>query len=373
MKFGCVIVNYGAAAMALDAALSFLGAGGRRVVIVDNESTDDSRDVFAAFVHGAGAHRPIFLGTDDFPIPYARVEPAKMKIHDTAEGAVSMGQLDIVYASDNRGFAAGCNIGLRILKSDPSLDAFLLLNPDAVLAAGAMDAFAAQLEKTDVGLCGATVLETGGDCAVQALGGARMEGLFHRGFNIGQGEPGPRDPSGLMARQRSVEAAMTYPLGAAMACRRDYLDTVGFLDERYFLYFEEADWCFAGERAAVGPVLKTGSRSTRRQSGYRLAWAPDAIVFHHYGASSKSERSNAAAPSRRSPLSDFHMARSRLLFARKWRPHTVPVIWLATHAQALIRIGRGQIKNAQALFAAALGRAYPAVSRGMAVTPDPAP
>ena len=47
-SFGAVIVNYNCAPLALDAALSFVGAGGARAVIVDNASTDESADYFSA-------------------------------------------------------------------------------------------------------------------------------------------------------------------------------------------------------------------------------------------------------------------------------------------------------------------------------------
>ena len=56
-RFGAVIVNYRCAPLALDAALSFLGDGGGRAIIVDNASDDGSPDYIEGALRG-GAHVP---------------------------------------------------------------------------------------------------------------------------------------------------------------------------------------------------------------------------------------------------------------------------------------------------------------------------
>ena len=62
-----------------------------------------------------------------------------------------------------------------------------------------------------------------------------------------------------------TESQLSYPLGAAIAFRRDYLSRAGYLDERYFLYYEEADWALAGGpfqlRATATTVMPTHANS----------------------------------------------------------------------------------------------------------------
>lgn len=320
-RFGAVIVNYGCAPLALDAALSFLGDGGARAIIVDNASDDGSAAFIADVIAGRRAHAPA--------APPDPIDGRAVRFADIAR--LAPGRLSLVRAKANRGFAAGSNIGLRALAAAPGVDRFLLLNPDALIAEGALAAFAERLNDDGAGLCGASVLAFDAPHAAQAFGGAEFDPVLLTGHNIGEGEALSARPD-----RRSVEARLDYPLGAAIALRKDYLARAGYLDERYFLYYEEVDWARAGG-AAHPPV-----------------WAPDAVVYHRYGAASKSERRAGGEASARSPLSDYHMTRSRVLFAAKWRPPLAPLAMLAGGAQAARRLLRGRRANAAAVFRASL-------------------
>lgn len=319
-RFGAVIVNYRCAPLALDAALSFLGDGGARAVIVDNASDDGSPDFIEAALRG-GPH-----------VPAAPPDPLPGRAVRFADASrLAPGRLTVLRAKTNGGFAAGCNAGLRLLAAAPKIDRLLLLNPDALLAEGALNAFADRLMDDGAGLCGASVVGFDAPHAVQAFGGAAFDAVMMTGRNIGEGETLAKTPD-----RRSVEARLSYPLGAAIALRKDYLSRAGYLDERYFLYYEEIDWARAGGAA------------------HRPVWAPDAVVYHRYGATSKSERRAAGEPSQRSPLSDYHMTRSRVLFAAKWRPPLAPLAMLAGGAQAARRYMRGRPQNGAAVLRASL-------------------
>lgn len=320
-RFGAVIVNYNCGRLALDAALSFLGAGGAAAIIVDNASPDGSADEIERVIKGEARHAP-----EAPPSPVERRTPAFADPLTLKPGA-----LRLIRSSKNGGFAFGCNTGLRALAATPGIDRLLLLNPDAVIASDCLSAFAARLSDDRAGLCGATVVEFDAPHRVQCFGGASLDPLLLIGRNIGEGASFAELPDRL-----HVEARLGYPLGAAIAFRRDYLARAGYLDERYFLYYEEADWALAG-----GPPN-------------RPAWAPGALVYHRYGAASKSRRADAGQASERSALADFHMTRSRILFAMKWRPLLTPVAVGAGLVQALTRLARGRRENAEAIFRACL-------------------
>lgn len=320
-RFGAVIVNYRCAPLALDAALSFLGDGGAKAVIVDNASEDGSAELIADVIAGRQDHTPT--------PPPDPIEGRAVRFADLS--TLASGRLVLIRAKANRGFAAGSNIGLRALSASPGLDRLLLLNPDALLAEGTLAAFAARLNEDAAGLCGASVVAFEAPHAAQAFGGAEFDPVLLTGRNIGEGSLLAERPD-----RRSVESRLDYPLGAAIALRKDYLARAGYLDERYFLYYEEIDWARAGG-AAHPPV-----------------WAPDAVVYHRYGAASKSERRAAGKASARSALSDYHMTRSRILFAAKWRPPLAPLAMIAGGAQAARRLMRGRRANAAAVLRAAL-------------------
>ncbi|OFW99940.1 MAG: hypothetical protein A3E78_15740 [Alphaproteobacteria bacterium RIFCSPHIGHO2_12_FULL_63_12] len=327
-RFGAVIVNYNCGRLAIDAALSFLGAGGAVAIIVDNASPDGSADEIDRVIKGLVPH-----------VPEAPPSPIERRAPVFADpGVLKAGALRLIRSPKNGGFAFGCNTGLRALAATPGVDRFLLLNPDALIARDSLAAFAARLNDDRAGLCGATVVGFDTPHKVQCFGGASLDPFFLIGRNIGEGADCSEAPD-----RQQVEARLSYPLGAAIAFRRDYLARAGYPDERYFLYYEEADWALAG-----GPPN-------------RPAWAPGAIVYHRYGAASKSRRADAGQASERSPLADYHMTRSRILFAMKWRPLLAPVAIGAGLAQSLNRLARGRRENAAAILRACLpGKSAPA-------------
>jgi len=316
-RFGAVIVNYNCGPLALDAALSFIGAGGAAAIIVDNASTDNSADYIERALEGTIAHQ-----SEVPPQPIENDAPAIPELSTITPGAIRL-----IRAPRNGGFAYGCNTGLRVLTTTRSLDRLLLLNPDALISKRALAAFAERLADERAGLCGASVVSFDAPHTIQALGGAALHPIFLVGANIGEGENLAGAPD-----RKTVEDRLSYPLGAAIAFRRDYLSRAGYLDERYFLYYEEADWTLAG-----GPTN-------------RPVWAPGAIVYHRYGASSNSTKADIGEASERSPLADHHMARSRILFALKWRLALAPLAFAGVIAQAFMRLIRGRPENAAALM-----------------------
>ncbi|HEX2987967.1 MAG TPA: glycosyltransferase family 2 protein, partial [Chloroflexota bacterium] len=78
-----------------------------------------------------------------------------------------------------------------------------------------------------------------------------------------------------------------HPLGAAMMIRREALESVGMLDEEYFMYCEEVDWCIRA-----------------KQSGWQIYQLPSAKVVHHVGGSSRQFREEM--------LIQLHRSRYRL-------------------------------------------------------------
>jgi GT2 family glycosyltransferase len=100
-----------------------------------------------------------------------------------------------------------------------------------------------------------------------------------------------------------------HPLGAFMCVRRAAIDEVGLLDEGYFMYVEEVDWCYRFKRA-----------------GWQVWHCPDAIAVHHGG---QSTRQQAAAM-----FVELH--RSRLRFYRRHYPR-----WFTWCARALLWLGAG--------------------------------
>jgi N-acetylglucosaminyl-diphospho-decaprenol L-rhamnosyltransferase len=168
----------------------------------------------------------------------------------------------------NVGFASASNIALRTARGRY----VLLLNPDVEIVSGTFAALVRALDsRPEVGL--ASVLQRAPDGAIipsicrdpsparqlgEALGASRL-GLLRR----------LQEPV-ADARTYDAECSAEWLLGALLIVRRETLAAVGGLDERFFLYSEETDWC-----------------RRVRTAGWDVRHLPLMTIVHHAGRSER--------------------------------------------------------------------------------------
>ena len=174
-----------------------------------------------------------------------------------------------VRLDENRGYAGGINAGLAALR-DVDYDRVLLLNNDAVLERGTLRRLAEALDDDPrVAAVAAQVLRDA-DGRVESRG-IRLDRRTGRVGLDGYGEafePGEgRIDVDLLA-------------GAVWMVRRAALEAIGPLDDAYFLYFEEVDWCLRARAAGwrlqtvLGAVARhTGSLTLGERSPDRVYYA----------------------------------------------------------------------------------------------------
>lgn len=238
-----VVVSHGAEALLRRCLRSLrehpLAAGGMRVTVVDSGSPDGTPDMVAR----------------EFP-----------EVRLLRRG--------------NVGFSAANNLVLR----ESEAEAVLLLNPDTEVYAGTLDAALARLRSEPrIGMVGVKLVTESGELdhackrsfptPLGALAhfsgiGRRSEGgrlSQYRATHLGDDEPG------------EVDAVN----GAFMLCRAEAIREVGLLDEGYWLYMEDLDWCHrfwdAGwkvfyEPAGVALHVKGGSSAARRAPKQEIAF-----------------------------------------------------------------------------------------------------
>jgi len=174
---------------------------------------------------------------------------------------------------DNVGFSAANNLVLR----QTHAEAVLLLNPDTEVYAGTLDAALARLRAdARIGMVGVKLVTESGelDHACKRSFPTPLSALAHftgvggsqyRAAHLGDDEPG------------EVDAVN----GAFMLCRTAAVREVGLLDEGYWLYMEDLDWCHrfwdAGwkvfyEPAGVALHVKGGSSQRRRAARQEIAF-----------------------------------------------------------------------------------------------------
>jgi len=173
-----------------------------------------------------------------------------------------------VIAVPNAGFSAGNNRGIE----SGSHEFVLLLNPDAELKDGAIEMLvAAARADARVGIVGPLVL--GSDGLVQLGSFGRFPTLVRRvGIGLSRGWHrllGQRDTS---PRVPGVRTDVDWVTGACMLVRRTAIDDVGPMDEAFFLYYEDIEWCHR-----------------MRDHGWRVVLEPSARCVHRLGRSGAPE------------------------------------------------------------------------------------
>ncbi|MEX2447398.1 MAG: glycosyltransferase family 2 protein [Solirubrobacterales bacterium] len=181
----------------------------------------------------------------------------------------------------NIGFSAANNLILR----EHEADAYLLLNPDTEVYAGTLDAALARLRGEErIGMVGVKLVTESGelDHACKRSFPTPLSALAHFA-GVGRGEgAGP-----ALSQYRATQLGDDEPgevdavNGAFMLCRAQAVREVGLLDEGYWLYMEDLDWCRrfwdAGWRVFYEPAgtalhLKGGSSAGRRAPRQEIAF-----------------------------------------------------------------------------------------------------
>lgn len=178
--------------------------------------------------------------------------------------------------------------------------------------------------------CGSAIFFYFDPSTIQALGGCsynKWTGLASTSLGRGLKE-------NTLINHQDYENQLSYISGASWLLPKDFLLDIGLMEEGYFLYCEEIDWC------------------VRNNNKYKLCYSPDAKVYHKEGSSIGSP--NDERPS--SLLSDFYIFRNKLLFTRKYFPEAVISAYLITIIQAFNRARRGQWDKALLILKILLGK-----------------
>lgn len=234
------------------------------------------------------------------------------------------GQVVLLHTGSNLGFAGGVNVGLRYALAQGDLAYAWVLNNDTEVDASALTALVQRMElDPGIGICGSSLVYHGNRKQVQALGGASYQPWRGRSRALGAFSATrdiPRDPA-------TVEAEMDYVVGASMLVSRRFLESVGLMDDGYFLYSEEHDWAQRG-----------------RAKGFKLAYAPASVVYHKHGATIGTNASGG------SELSLYYLYRNKALFTAKHYPHLLPLVISSLAWDGLKFLLKGKPSKSLAIF-----------------------
>lgn len=312
-RVGVVILNWNGwrdTLACLDSLLPTLPAQAQ-VIVCDNASQDDSLLHIRQWADGQAESpsQPGFVqGHALRPVRWVEYDRAQAEAGGAADDPV----LVLVRTGANLGFAGGNNVGVRYALAR-GFDYVWLLNNDTVVDQHALAGLLARMSADpEIGMCGSTLMYFNEPERVQALGGARFDYARGVGQHLGVGGL-VQDQPDLIA----IEAELDYVVGASMMVTRALLESVGLMQEDYFLYFEEIDW------------------AVRARGRFRLGWADKSIVYHKEGATIGS--SHRARPS---VTSLRYLYRNRLRFASRHTPGLYWRVWAAIGFEALVYLKR---------------------------------
>lgn len=188
--------------------------------------------------------------------------------------AADFPSVQLAQQTQNRGFAAAANVAIRRGRGDP----VLLLNPDATVRPDTIASLATVLDAHPrAAAVGPRILNPDG--TLQSCG-YRFPSLTHevrQSRHVNKALSVVLGP--LPVNRVPVEPSeVDWCDGACLMIRRAALDSVGLLDEQFFLYAEELDWCFNARRA-----------------GWSIFAAPDVFAVHHRGQSSAGAKAETTA------------------------------------------------------------------------------
>jgi len=231
-----VIVNYNAGKLLADCVLSALTTNVTHIIVVDNDSTDDS-------------------------LTHLR--------------SIKSERITILANDKNLGFAAGCNIAYSRAKSDFAL----FLNPDCHLDENAISTLINVLQSNpSIGMVGGLLTNPDGS---EQQGGRRAIPTPWRSFvrAFGLHHLAKYWPNLFFDFHLHKQALPSQPIeveaisGACMLVKREAIEDVGLWDEGYFLHCEDLDWCMRFQ-----------------QNGWKTLFVPAAKITHTLGACSKSRK-----------------------------------------------------------------------------------
>lgn len=229
-RVACIVVNWNnpGDTLACLAALELQSASDLAVFVVDNGSTDNSVAAIGEALRGRAVEAP--------------------------------GRMTLVEAGANLGFSAGNNVGIRAAaRLQPEF--VWLLNNDTVAPPETLaKLLAAADRRSDAGIVGSVLRYAHDPSRIQAWGGGHVT------------------PSTAYATHFTAPRALgkdDYLTFASVLIRTALLRQVGLLDERFFMYYEDVEFCLRAQRA-----------------GWALAVAEDTAILHKEGSSSGGRRSS---------------------------------------------------------------------------------
>ena len=197
-------------------------------------------------------------------------------------------------AGDNLGYGGAVNLALSCIDNNFKWRGVWILNPDTQPAPSALETVVNYAEREGFGLVGSRLVDSVHK-TIQMRGGAQFRPMIGRSIALGHGEA-ENSPANTLELERRLD----WISGAATYATRSFIETVGPMNDQYFLYCEDIDWSL-------------------RRGPFRLGYAHDAVVLHIGGTTTGRKAGSA------SDLTVYLAERNRLVLTRNHFPLLYPL------------------------------------------------
>ncbi len=212
--------------------LKLRGAGesiSTEIIVVDNNSGDDS----------------VYLLRSDFP------------------------EITVIDNKENLGLAAGVNVGIKHATGTY----YLVLNPDMIALPGSVQTLVDFMDKNPaVGIAGGKLISPNGKLQYSCYKFYTPMTIVYRRTLLGKTDSGKATTRAFLMKDFDHKEItdVDWLMGACLIVRKKACDEVGGMDEQFFLYFEDVDWC-------------------RRmwEANWRVTYVPQAVFSHFHQRSSE--------------------------------------------------------------------------------------
>ena len=255
-----------------------------RVILVDNGSEDNSALKIKEYCRGKLNVTSGFFNYQETNKPIKFIELNEDEIDKKLSTADE--RLILIKNSQNQGFARGNNIGIRLALDNYNPDYILLLNNDTVVDPDFLTELINTAESNrEIGFTGPKTYLYDNQNIIQTAGGGNIDFLRGESHEVAFME----NDVGKYNKPLEVD----YIGGSCLLVKKEVIKKVGTMDENFFMYWEDVDWCFTG-----------------RESGYKSIYSPKSKIWHKYGTSSQNY------------FKTYYHNRNRVYFMRKHSPPT---------------------------------------------------
>lgn len=256
-----------------------------RVVVVDNNSQDDSVKEIESYIRSDFGHK-----------------------------------VDLLRSNTNLGYAGGNNLGIKFALKHENCSYVWILNNDTIVTPTSLSKLVESFQNSDdkVGVFGSALVYEQERSKVQGIGGvfnAKLGISKHVGSELNYDSVTEK-----IQYPENYEVVVDYVIGASMLISRECIESVGLLSEDYFLYFEELDYCY---------------RIKSCDMDFRVS--EQSVVFHKEGGSTNGGKSI---------ISDFYQIKNRLKITKKYNPKYYPLVYISLIIPLVNRLKRREYQKA---------------------------